>query len=347
MESQPQETALMSAPALAPTLSAPVATPRRRGRSLLQAAIGAGALILVLARVDRSELARALAHVDPALLCLAALLNLFMTYLMAMRWRWFLMVKYPRVTSRSLFRHYLIGQFFNLFTPGAVGGDLARIIGVGKETGDRSFVFATIVVERMVGLCGLVLGGIAGVYLGRHFLDRPIVYYAIAAAMMGLLIAASAIFSHRATKIVIDLVIKLETRLGRKLASERIKELAAQFTTFGKQRGIIAASIAFTFIIRLIWVLSCWVVAHSLGLGLPFPILMAFIAIVDIARMAPIALPNGLGVREYLLVMLLAQINVPTTQAIIFSLIAYTLLMVNGLIGGILYTAQGAARSVD
>ena len=81
-------------------------------------------------------------------------------------------------------------------------------------------------------------------------------------------------------------------------------------------------------------------------MALPFSILMAFIAIVDIARMAPISLPNGLGVREYLLVLLLGQIGVPSAQALLFSLIAYTLLMLNGLIGGLLYTARGAARSL-
>jgi uncharacterized protein (TIRG00374 family) len=329
----------------APTAPAtPPSARANRLRALLQAAVGIGALVLVCARIDRHELMQGLAHVDLTLLTVAVALNFFMTYLMAVRWQRLIAVKYREVGSVTLFYQYLVAQFFNLFTPGAVGGDVARLLEVGKLTGDRGFIFATLVVERLVGLCGLVLGGLGGVYLGRRYLDHPATYYAIAAIMLVGLALSSVIFSARAMALVVALTTKLEERFARVRVSALLARLTAQFSYFASAGHVLAASVIFTFVIRIVWVFSCWEVARALGIFLPFTILMAFIAIVDIARMMPIAPPNGLGVREYLLVLLLGQLGVTPAQALLFSLFAYTILMLNGIIGGVLYAARGAAH---
>ncbi|MEW6737110.1 MAG: lysylphosphatidylglycerol synthase transmembrane domain-containing protein, partial [Acidobacteriota bacterium] len=314
----------------------------RRLRGLIQTMIGLGALTLLLIRADFNEITRIMTRVDPLMLLLAMLLNLVMVYLMALRWRQLIYVKYPQVDSLMLFRQYLIGLFFNLFTPGAVGGDFARLLGVGKAVGDRSFIFATLVLERLVGLYGLVLAGIGGIYIGRAYLANPHSYYTIAAVMLIGLLFASTVLSKRMLGLGVNVAVALEARIGRKLISDALSRITIQLGIFPQRYDVIAAGVIYTLLIRLVWVLSCWMVAQALGLALPFSILTAFITIVDIARMVPIAPANGLGVREYLLVLLLAQIGISTSEALLFSFTAYLMLTFNGLIGGLLYSVGGA-----
>jgi glycosyltransferase 2 family protein len=337
------------------TIDDPVETQEAAGKSgprrnrilgLLQAAIGLGALLFLFSRTDLGDLSRAIARVDLKILSWAVLLNLAMVFMMAVRWRILLRVKYPKLGNRLLFRQYLVGLFFNLFTPGATGGDLSRLLSIGEITGDRSFVFATLVVERLAGLCGLLLAGLGGIYIGSSYLDNPALYYSVAVIMLLGLALSLVIFNANATRRMIDLISRLEAKLNIKIISGPMSRLVGELAVFGRRPGTIAASILLTLGIRTVWVFSCWIVSRALGLELPFSILMAFIAIVDIARMAPISPPNGLGVREYLLVLLLGQISIAPAEAILFSLIAHTLLMLNGLIGGLLYTARGAFRSV-
>lgn len=308
---------------------------------VLQIIIGLAAMALVISRIDRHELVRGLAQVKPIWLVWAVIINVFQAYLMGVRWHFLMRVKYPKVGSLILFRQYIIGQFFNLFTPGAVGGDVSRLIAIGRITGDRSFVFATLIIDRMAGFCGLVLGGIIGIYLGRNYLDHPATYYTIAFILLAGLLASSMFLSAKVTGFIVNIVKSIEARLKRNLASKMVEKIASQFAVFGNHGLLITGSVLFTIIIRLVWVLSFWLVAKAFNINIAFSILMAFIAIVDIARMAPIAMSNGLGVREYLMVMLLGQVGVPSSQALLFSLIAYTLLMANGLIGYFLYTFGG------
>src|SRR5262249_49677677 len=153
----------------------------------------------VFSRINLSDLSKAIAKIDLMMIGLAALLNLGMVYLMAERWRWLIRIKYPAVSCGLLFRHYLIGLFFNMFTPGAVGGDLSRLLAIGQATGDRSFVFATLVLERLVGMCGLVLAGLGGIYFGKNYLEHPAVYYIIAVILLIGLALSCGIFSRRVT----------------------------------------------------------------------------------------------------------------------------------------------------
>lgn len=320
---------------------------KSRWKGLLQITVGVGALILVLRKTDIAHAWEILCQVDPKLLLLALLLNLLMTWVMALRWKWLLAVKYPKFSDFELFKHYLVALFFNLFTPGAVGGDLSRLVSIGAVTKDRNFVLATLVMERLTGLCGLLLAGLSGVWFGRHYLTNTGTYYLVALMMMVGLLLSTIIFNQRIMKFVITQLYKIEIMLGKKVFAEAISRLIEHLQLFRTEQKLILVAIISTVAIRVIWVLSCWTVAYALDLTIPFSLLMAFISIVDIARMVPVSLPNGLGVREYLLALLLKQIGVVETRAVLFSFIAYTLLMVNGLWGGIIYTAQGVVRKKE
>ncbi|MBI4852987.1 MAG: flippase-like domain-containing protein [Acidobacteria bacterium] len=310
----------------------------------LQLIVGVLALAYVLSHIDKNELLRVLIKVNYFELLGAILSTLFMTYLMGWRWQLLVKVRY-KVSSFTLFGQYLIAQFFNLFTPGAVGGDLVRMLRVSKITGDGSFVFTSVVVERLVSLVGLVLNGMLGLYLGRNYLNHPANFYALIILLAISISLCLILLSKTAMKRFVDLIKFIETKIGRKFISGLVEPITNHLAVFSERPGLILSIILSTFLVRSLWCVSCWLVALALGLEIPFFVLMALISVVDVARMLPISPPNGIGVREYLLVLLLSPLGINNTQATIFAFVAYSLLMVNGLIGGLLYTSQAVIEN--
>lgn len=93
-----------------------------------------------------------------AALCFFA--GLLLTFL-----RWFVLVRAQELpfTLLDAARLGFIGQFFNAFLPGSVGGDLVKAGLLAREQSRRTVAVSTIVVDRVIGLIGLLfLAGIAG-----------------------------------------------------------------------------------------------------------------------------------------------------------------------------------------
>jgi uncharacterized membrane protein YbhN (UPF0104 family) len=94
------------------------------------------------------------------LACFISLASMLLTIL-----RWFLLTRAQKLALdlASAVRLGLIGLFFNTLLPGAVSGDLVKIVLVGRTGEPRSTAAATVLADRLIGLFGLVclvaLGG--------------------------------------------------------------------------------------------------------------------------------------------------------------------------------------------
>ena len=53
-----------------------------------------------------------------------------------------------------LFVLYLIGKFFNNFMPSMVGGDITRILLLGRQIGSQSRSAASVILERFTNRLG-------------------------------------------------------------------------------------------------------------------------------------------------------------------------------------------------
>ena len=56
-----------------------------------------------------------------------------------------------------IFAYYVVGQFYNLFLPTSVGGDVVRSYELGKFTGRQSDALASVFVERYTGVLTLLV----------------------------------------------------------------------------------------------------------------------------------------------------------------------------------------------
>jgi uncharacterized protein (TIRG00374 family) len=105
-----------------------------------------------------------------------------LTFVLAMlvgvtRLYWVLKAQSIQISWLKFFQLQMIGIFFNIALPGAVGGDLVKTFYFGKEApGSRATAFGGILFDRFAGLAGLVLlSGLALVFGLREFLGTPVV----------------------------------------------------------------------------------------------------------------------------------------------------------------------------
>lgn len=94
---------------------------------------------------------------QPALLLSGALLvaaNLLGT---AFRCWWLIRAAGLQCTLKRALEMCLVGLFFNTFLFGGAGGDVARVVMLGRTVGSRPLAAASILADRSCGLFGLVL----------------------------------------------------------------------------------------------------------------------------------------------------------------------------------------------
>jgi glycosyltransferase 2 family protein len=313
-------------------------------RGLLQAAIGIGALAIVLMKSDARGLAEALRNTRVVYLPLAIAASFAVTWLMAYRWEAILAARGFRFSTRKLFGYYLIGIFFTSFVPGgAVSGDLARLIYVDREVRDKALVLSTLVYERLVGVFTLLLIGLAATVMTRASgRTDSTIYLSEAILALAFIAIATLISGYVSSRLA-----RLIRATGRRTKTVKVAEAAARtleaISELRRDWALLFRTSLISILIRVVWSLGCFVVAWAMRLPIDVLTVFAFISLVDLVRLMPISV-GGLGVREWALIVLFATIGITREQALAFSLLAFAPLYLNAIVGGVLYISRARIR---
>jgi uncharacterized protein (TIRG00374 family) len=275
---------------------------------------------------------------------LAVLASFTVTWLMAYRWGAILKVRGCPIKTHRLFGYYLIGIFFMNFVPGGgVSGDVARLIYVDRDVRDKAFVVSTLVYERLVGGFIILLIGLISAVASREYIqaDRIIIASEV---MLGLVfILAAALMSDYVSSKLARLCRFLGARFSVRRAGEAAARTLEAISELRKHHRMLALTIALSVLIRIVWGLGCYVVGLALSLPLGLPLVFAFISLVDLVRMLPISV-GGLGVREWLMIVLFASVGIEREQALAFSLLAFAPVYLNAIAGGIVYVSMAKLK---
>ncbi len=138
------------------------ATRRLKGRISLavKLAITLFAFVFIFSRQPLAELWAAVRSISLVAILASVALQLLALLIGTIRWR-MLMVAYGASAIPSfaqLFKVYFVGFFYNIYLPGAVGGDLLRGIVTRRAFGDAgtTSAMAVVLVERALGLAGML-----------------------------------------------------------------------------------------------------------------------------------------------------------------------------------------------
>jgi len=299
---------------------------RRRWVLPLRIVASVAMLALLLPRVHFASLLPTWNLRTVTLLVAALSVTLLGIVVSAIRWRQVLSALGLRERLRTLFSHYLAGQFVGNFLPSTIGGDVLRVTRLSASNGDRPDSFASVVLERLTGWFVLPL-----ITLGAMVVNPSLRELGAASAVAAGISVATLVL------LTIVVVVAASPRLGGRLAGRLGWQRFVGAVHLGLDRfrhhpgeaaGVLAVGLAY----QLVVVAAVFLAARALGLPVGPTAILAFMPAVAIAQVLPISL-GGLGVREGAFVLFLHPLGVTTGQAVALGLLVYGLNLVVSLLG--------------
>lgn len=104
----------------------------------------------------RQQFIDLLVQADLFWLIVSVIVGLLVTASSAFKWLCLVKAQQVVVGYWRLFAYYLVGQFYNLFLPTSVGGDVMRSYELGKYSGQQARALASVFVERYTGVLVLL-----------------------------------------------------------------------------------------------------------------------------------------------------------------------------------------------
>lgn len=210
-------------------------------------------------------------------LWLSIAVGVFINMCSAFKWWMLIYAQGVIVGYWRIFAYYLVGQFYNLFLPTSVGGDVVRSYELGKFSGRQADALASVFVERYTGVLTLLaLSGFAVLsQLSRFNVDFVVVSLVIFA--LALAFIAWMIFDPRLynlCKVKCTAWVPMSARIFSKL-----DKLLASIDRFRSQPSSIVWAFVNSLLFYVVAVLNVWVTALVFQLD---------VLLVDIAIATPI-----------------------------------------------------------
>ena len=278
--------------------------PKRRAPWQWLSRLILGALIVwALARGAREVPVGAALQKVP-LQVLAGSVGLYWIGQLVSAWRWQLLLnaicpaQNAPVDLRSCVRWYGVGMFWNLWMPTGIGGDAARAIQAGNLVESRSIAAASVLMDRLSGLVGLLLiGALALLFDGASRGNSSAQAWRLILIFGALLMSALLIFVcfHRFSK----------PENSAQLSGPRAKitgilrSLQSAVALYGapQQRAVLWRSLWLSLFVQLLQIGINYCLARAVNLPLSILSVSWLAPVLAVSSLVPLGI-GGLGVRE-------------------------------------------------
>ena len=315
-------------------------TPRWRTATLqlLKVGISVGLLVWLFRQVDAARLWAAVRSASWSWLGVAALLYFAMLVVSSWRWNRLLRAQGIVMRLRTLIGSFLVATFFNNFLPSNIGGDVIRIADTARPARSRTLATTVVLVDRGLGLLGLVLLAAVAASAVDAAGASPIAPALLWAGLGGAGLAAGLVLAAPAR--VIALLGPLR-RLNPGWVGARLDSLSEVLARFAHAPVAIAACFAGAVVVQAILVAFYAAIARAIGVEVSLWHMAVLVPVSFLVQMVPVSV-NGFGVREATFSFYFARLGLPIEAALVISLLGAGLVMLFSLTGAVVYVTRGS-----
>ncbi len=306
----------------------------------IKLAVSAGLLIWLLRRIGLDSLLTVMAGAAPAPLMAGALLLLGSHLLGSWQWGRLLHLAGINLGWRRVMTFYFAGACGNLVLPTGAGGDLARIVGAGREGGGRSAAAGATLIDRLIGLGVLGTIGLFALIGARDLTGSGPGRAALAAAGVNaaLSVAGLAIVMSPAGGFMLRAAGRwLPTRFGARL--DRFETALGRVR---RGRGLWSVFLA-ALAVQVTRIIAHAQVARALDIDLSLRYFFLFVPLLAVAVAVPVSI-GGIGVRESMGAVLFGLLGVNPAAASAMQLLAYVLAVAVSVPGVLILLGSGGRR---
>lgn len=296
---------------------------------LLKGLVSLSLLLYLLIHTDMLHLCQQLATVAWQNLLYGVLIYWLSQAFSAWRWK---MLSLPLGFSlpwRTFCGWYLLGMFLNLFLPGSIGGDAAKVVLLSRHTGrPKREALLTILAERGVGFAVLIaLTTLAALWLlPMGFLPQWIAVSLL--LLSGLTLVLLLFFLP-----LLALLRRLWPNTTHPLLTWLHQAKVYWQTPEGQQAMLVAVLLSLLVHggMLLIHLQAAWALGFH---RVDAPILLLTYGLVSLASLFPLSV-NGTGIREFLTVFLLGLAGLSSAEALAFSVYVFVIALLASLLGAV------------
>ena len=209
-------------------------------------------------------------------------------------WRWNLLLRAQeiRLPYRQAFGLTMIGLFFNVVIPGAVGGDLIKGYYITRATeGRRSSAATSILMDRMLGILGLLLLAVVMIVPNFSELEKN-----PTTRRLGVLVVGG---------LIVGLVLVFSAGLVGSRVSEwsvlpgAVRNVLRSLSGYDQKAAVIPVAIAVSVFSHLLSCIAYYIALRSVGgaADVPAGIFFLLVPLGLVATAIPIS-PAGIGVGQ-------------------------------------------------
>ena len=126
-------------------------------------------IYLLYRRIDLAEVVNQARSVSLLIFVATLSITIIRTWLMGIRWETLHPSARPGLTSWSYIRLSMLSALFNLFMPGAVGGDIVKTVyAVKEDKTQKTKQVIAVVVDRTVGLLSILIFGLIALFASHQ-----------------------------------------------------------------------------------------------------------------------------------------------------------------------------------
>lgn len=274
-----------------------------------------------------------LRNADMRFLALSVAVGIMINLVSALKW-WMLVRAQSLVAGYwRIFSYYLIGQFYNLFLPTSVGGDVVRSYELGKYSGRQADSLASVFVERYTGVLTLLALAALAVLsqlsrLGQSYVLLSLLAFALALGFIAWMVIDKRIY------------LALQRFIGARFPAAntvfvKFQRLLDSIGQYANNPPAIVWAFINSILFYLIAVLNVWVTARVFQVDVSLLDMLAATPIIMLIMNIPLSLGN-IGLMEFAYSAVLVLFGYDPALGLSVALLMRLKSLFDGAMGGLL-----------
>ena len=239
-----------------------------------------------------------------------------------------------------LVQSFMVGIFFNNFLPSTIGGDVSRMYDAWRIGKDKTSAVSVVLVDRFMGVLALILWATLAVLISAEIRALSEIYIPIFIVLCAALCLAAFIFG-RPRRLISMLTSKLGSFVSGSNAyiEKPVSKVLRAFGPYYDHNSVLVKALFVSLLLQLNVIIHFWLIGQAMDLDVSFFAMCVIIPCALMIMMLPISV-NAIGVREVTFVYFMSFFGVSDESAVVFAWIAFTFVLFQGLLGGIVFALR-------
>ena len=309
----------------------------------LRAIVSVSLFLLVISRVDFYTVKQLIIRTEPLYFSLVLLTLLADRLLMAFKWSLLIQVKGIVLSIWQSFRIYLVSNFFGIFLPTSIGGDIYRIYYTSKKQGQVEEIAASVVLERFIGTIASAMFAAFGFALMIGLHSQLLPEHNLLLIILGLFMFSLAAFWVSIQEKTLNGSEYILGRLENFWFFRKWLQCQRAYTGYRKYKRALIVFFFLSVIEQGFFAVANYWGAKAMNLNIGLIYFIGIIPICQIIMRLPISI-NAIGVQEGLYTLFFSRLGLSVSEAFSLALLLRVGHWLVVLPGGILYLTHRAEQ---